>query len=780
MTSPRGAAALLCFFFFTLGLVPGAYSQYCITNLHQNACGANGVAFLDTLVADGQRFAPQMPIACAGNATYISFLTDTANVLTMTQGGTVTLRFRSTGTVNISGWVDFNRNNAFEANEWINMSRNSTPGNIGSVTFTVPFVGGAGDTRFRVRTRVIPSANGAGDACTRFLSGLTYDFNARILPGPQCAGVPDQPIILSSQYKLCPGSSANISLLNLPVTGGLSYQWETSTNGFLFSPVAGGTGFSTSISYAAMTTDTLYVRLQTECAASGEDNGSATIMLLKEETALCHCRTNLHTNPCDEDYALDTMSQPGTFFNPLLPLGCDQGTYVRLHDAPTEVVTVEQGSMASLQFRGRIAVSVSAYFDANRNGIFEPSEWTDFGRNVRGGVLTTARFFVPATTPVGFVRMRIRTRGAGPANGAGDACTPFPSGFTYDIMVQVLPGSACALVPANQTISLSNASICGFDSSAVTVSAQPMGVGAVLRWFISTDGQNYVLDSTIRGSRYMVAGTRMQRDSLFVRLEVSCAATGQSTTTAPVLVVKQPAVDCYCTQVHQNAQCGAYVSRLRIANTSINFTQRSCPRTYYRYPPLDSVTGTLVRGAFHAVTVQQRSNAAVNGSLWVDLNQDGAFSANEWYDLGRNIAQNTNRVVNIFIPLTAKLGATTMRIRLRGLPSENDGTDACTNFNSGSTLDLPVSIGTTVVSLDKGADVDKPARLVVFPNPSDPTNGLVHLSGYDPTAKDYTLLDAMGRVVQQAPLPADAQLQLPATPGLYWVVVAGKRACVVR
>jgi hypothetical protein len=77
----------------------------------------------------------------------------------------------------VSGWIDFNQNAAFEASEYFNFSISGT---TATATVTVPSNASAGLTGLRIRARF--SNFTSADACGTFASGETEDYIVNILP----------------------------------------------------------------------------------------------------------------------------------------------------------------------------------------------------------------------------------------------------------------------------------------------------------------------------------------------------------------------------------------------------------------------------------------------------------------------------------------------------------------------------------------------------------------------------------------------------------------------
>ncbi len=99
------------------------------------------------------------------------------------------------------------------------------------------------------------------------------DITVTKIPPTPCAGTPLTPSISNTVMTspLCTGSSTTLNAVdpNLPVTSGITYQWETSASGSgPWAPVSGGSGPNT-LSYTTptLTTSTWY-RMALTCSAS--------------------------------------------------------------------------------------------------------------------------------------------------------------------------------------------------------------------------------------------------------------------------------------------------------------------------------------------------------------------------------------------------------------------------------------------------------------------------------------------------------------------------------
>jgi hypothetical protein len=96
--------------------------------------------------------------------------------------------------------------------------------------------------------------------------------------------------------------------------------------------------------------------------------------------------------------------------------------------------TVYSGQTYTLDVTSGTASIASVWFDWDRNGVFDASEWTQLWTSATNGSISVT---VPSNAVPGLTGMRIRTRGTGNTNGSTDACTSFFSGTaqTYSITV---------------------------------------------------------------------------------------------------------------------------------------------------------------------------------------------------------------------------------------------------------------------------------------------------------------------------------------------------------
>lgn len=141
------------------------------------------------------------------------------------QSSTYDFSVGSTGNNIISLWIDYDKNGAFDPDEWYQVTTSSAGGIPEVVSIQIPDSIAQGLTGMRIRTRAAGNTNGSGDACTAFLSGETEDYYIYIdtlITGIQELAFPDlviYPNPASSSVKIdfrkAGKSKVTLTLLNI-------------------------------------------------------------------------------------------------------------------------------------------------------------------------------------------------------------------------------------------------------------------------------------------------------------------------------------------------------------------------------------------------------------------------------------------------------------------------------------------------------------------------------------------------------------------------------------
>jgi hypothetical protein len=759
--------ALVCCF----GILQ-ANAQYC-TATHVNTCSVG--AFITAMSATGSAFAPNLPTACAGSPI-ITLGTTGTDVLDLAPGSTSTLTVTTgTSALVISIWIDFNNDQVYDATEWFDLGRNVPANGTSTATIIVPS-NAAGTVGCRIRTRLSGNPNAAGDACLSFASGTSYDLTASFTPLTACTSAPATPIINNTNIAICPGDSANLRYSNAPTESGLVALWESSTDNGATWAAAPGNNANYIYNVKGRNGAAQY-RLSVSCtAAGGAPAISAGVPVTINDPSACYCTPSHGTN-CSDNEIFTAVTAPGGFA-PVMPTVCSAtGGYTSApfgRSADTLVLT--QGSSTNIDFTtGTSPISGSFWIDFNRNGSFEASEWYDIGRTLAAGSTTPLTVLVPGSGPTGTTRARLRSRLTGNVNGAIDACnTTYGSGGSIDFNVIINAGTPCAGTPSAATITSDSTSLCATQQSVLRAANLSSGSGLAFEWQVSNDGgANWAAaQGTNTNPTYTFLGSYLTgAGSVQVRFASTCA--GVTTNSNVVTIAAKSIAACICKPSHSGCTTTDLVTSMSVTGQAFSPTLPvDCSGNTNGFFTLagNRASDTLVLpiGILTTLTVATSASSTgdVNGSVWIDYNNNGSLEASEWTDLGRAITAGSTVTADLTAPATYA-GVVLGRVRTRAAASPNTATDACTAFGSGVGYDFPVLI-TGTVGLRQNLTLQNAIR--VYPNPA---NKQVSVSM--PTLTDgkvtFTITDLSGRVVSQLS-PASVSngtyvLPLDLAPGAY-------------
>ncbi|MEO7463647.1 MAG: GEVED domain-containing protein, partial [Ferruginibacter sp.] len=163
-------------------------------------------------------------------------------------------------------WIDFNRDGDFlDAGEQVYVEATTTqsPRTI-TGTFTVPLGAVAGLTGMRI----IVAENNSGaqlQPCMTYTYGETEDYLVNILSLVPCAGTPVAGTASSTKANACFGESFTLNSNGSTAASGITYQWQSSPDGIIWTNIAGATNLSYTTSQSAST----YYRLVVTCTNGG-------------------------------------------------------------------------------------------------------------------------------------------------------------------------------------------------------------------------------------------------------------------------------------------------------------------------------------------------------------------------------------------------------------------------------------------------------------------------------------------------------------------------------
>ena len=268
-------------------------------------------------------------------------------------------------------------------------------------------------------------------------------------------------------------------------------------------------------------------------------------------------------------------------------------------------------------------------------------------------------------------------------NNCSVSSTVFPaSGLTYT-WTPPTPSAPCSGAPAANTAVSSVTSVCAGVPFNLSLSTSYSTTGIAYQWqTASSIGGTYVSVTGATSSTYAVA---TQTAGTAYRCIITCSGFPIGTTSTAVFVTQNALSACYCAPTGLGS--GICITNVTLGNINNNSLCEPAPNYYTAFP--STITTDLPRGASIPVGVTNNGDGIV--SVWIDFNANGVFEASEWtqpYITGAN----ATAIVNIAVPVTAVLGVTKMRVRVRFTGNANGATDGCPSGGSGEAEDYFVNI----------------------------------------------------------------------------------------
>ena len=321
---------------------------------------------------------------------------------------------------------------------------------------------------------------------------------------------------------------------------------------------------------------------------------------------------------------------------------------------------------------------VSVWIDWNQNLTYEASEWQQVGTNVAGGTTATITVTVPITAPVGTTGMRIRSRGAGNPNGAGDACTAMGSGETEDYIITVISTVGCSGAPTAGTAVAGTNPICPSVPFNLTLTGATNASGMTYQWQSASSSTGPWANITGATSTVYQA---TQTANTWYQCIVTCTASSLSATSTPVLVNTISFLNCYCGSAATVPTADEEIYNVTVNGASTNplySNANGCTTVapgpgsilggYSNFKTLPALTTVLTGQSVTFSINQDECDGGFyysNGiGIWIDYNQNGSFTdAGEAVFIESTTAAGPRTVTGAFIiPFTAVTGNTVMRV----------------------------------------------------------------------------------------------------------------------
>ncbi len=473
------------------------------------------------------------------------------------------------------------------------------------------------------------------DAYTPNSAPAVDDITLTYITASACSGTPNTPTI-SGATSACSGVNFTLTSAGTSSGTGISYQWQSSTNGGTsWSPISGATATSLTTNASANT----QYQLVTTCSNSGLTSTSAAYSVTISAFSACTCLSypaNYATSADDEDISNVTVGNmnnssncataatgPGSILN-------RYANYAGVVTGPTAMQSSSVNfSLTQTTCGGNYGSFFQLYVDWNQDG-----DWLDAGEqvysqgtSVTGNQTVTGSFTVPAGATVGVTRMRV-VHPEGTASSANYAHNPLPISFgasygeTEDYCFTVVAPTPCAGTP-NPGNTISSPSYVPAPSGTVNLSLQTAtdGTGVTYQWqSASTQTGTYSDIGGATSSTYSATVTSMT----WFRCVVTCG--GNSGTSEPAQVSLSaciPTMTYGCTD-------GDVVARV-ILNTLDNNSGTGCPSGtlgYSNYTTNAALTTTLQPSTSYNCIVYAGQYGA-NYAAWIDYNDNLIFETTE-------------------------------------------------------------------------------------------------------------------------------------------------------
>jgi hypothetical protein len=294
----------------------------------------------------------------------------------------------------------------------------------------------------------------------------------------------------------CTGQSFLLSLSGASYGTGLTYQWQSSSNGSTWTNISGATASS----YSATQTTATYYRCRVICS-SGTPAYSTALFMDMSSFLGCYCQPTSTYGASSGYYGAITNVE----FNMLNNSSSWATTspYYTEYPISTATTVVFTDQTYPLKITAGYYNATGAWIDWNQDGAFGTSEYYAFPTNsINSYVQNTVDVTVPSGAIAGTTKMRIRTNYYGYSVGATESCNSLYYGEAEDYFITVVP------TPQNDAgigqIVNPGVPTCDFDSVDITVSVNNWGIDTLtscdIKWQINSGTVNtYSFTGSVAG-----------------------------------------------------------------------------------------------------------------------------------------------------------------------------------------------------------------------------------------------------------------------------------------
>ena len=602
-----------------------------------------------------------------------------SQTVSLQRGGVYQLKAIVPAGEDVLGWIDYNRNNSFEANEYFAFTYSGPGNSLAQAIVQVPTTATLGLTGLRLRLRVSSSSPALYPnlGCQALGYGETLDLLVTITP-PDCTAFPLTGGRVQGPRTFCPGTLPPVSV-NSP-TPNTALQWQTSPDSLAWTDLPGATSAQLSGPLSRFA-DSLYVRMRVQC--TGRTVYSPAVYL-RPDPQLCFC--SLSSTP-----STASPTEVGVIRLANTPLvspgsqGAAYGFYPpgTLGNTATLLAGVSYPMVLQRKSYSQPLRYVLGWLDANNNGRFSASESSVL--HYPGQTLSDSVATLTISPTIGAAHQaRLRTQSLeywedfDPENHCRQSTTEI-----RDFLVTLAPAAPSALPLTAGTVQGLNPSgiISNCPGQRVRLTAVGYSRGAALQWQQQVGSGGAW--QPIAGATDEVLRSNVLTGPTSFRVEARLGAANPAQSAA---VLVSPTAPCPCQANLGNGYMSgseAVIKAFALMGDGVYLLNRKSTTLpvangsrYIDYGLLDdSLHAYLYPGRQYNYMIQARDNptTASDAGLWADFNRNGIFEATEV--LGMQAFGG-----NFTVPATATPGPVRVRIRSR---SFYGGThlragDACT------------------------------------------------------------------------------------------------------
>lgn len=511
----------------------------------------------------------------------------------------------------------------------------------------------------------------APDPCaTTWSFGEAEDYTFQLLAGTPCAGTPNNGTA-AGPSNACSGTNFTLTASGLSAgTTGLSYNWQSSTDGgTIWTNITGATNSSVTLNQTVAT----QYRILTTCTSGGESAVSNTVSVSMSAFWACYCSATAPyggaTSIADEDIGNVTLAGNTITLNntttctspassaPGVPSIVSQfQNYTNLSSVPDLGQSLDYPlTLTSITCGGNFGNGFKVWIDFNQDGVFDDVTETVYNSttSTTGPHTENAVISIPSTATLGQTGMLVKNIETIAFPSTNLPCTSISWGEAELYLVNIVSTGGCLPVSFS-TYTLSNNAV---GSATISWGAPASATSYNVRYKKVSDPTSVITWSNPSNqTTTSIDLTGLETCAQYeIQVQVDCGSDTSSFSTSYLFNTV-----CYCTA--SATTCDEY-----IANVTLGSTNNPTDCTLGGYTDYTgTVSYSVEAGACAQVIVENGVDlyAADQCGIWVDWNSDFDFD-----DAGETIPITGTPGVGPYtgqltVPGTQPVGNYRMRVRI--------------------------------------------------------------------------------------------------------------------